>query len=154
MTDLLPYGPGWVITNPEKGGLQEQDTGICLQATVEPLRRISIQKGVLHPVCTVSYEVRASAQPRLLPGCGARGRRAPRGLARLWNPVVDAILVTALGTPGAGSLVPQGGWATPRGLAERPQVGLEVQSPAWDWHDSWEASGMLGGRGTGKKTSL
>lgn len=101
---------------------------------------------MLHPVGIVSYEVQASAQPQLLSGCGARGRRAPRGLARLWNPVIDAVLVTALGTPGAGSLVPQRGWATPRGLAERPQVGLEVESPAWDWHDSWEASRMLVGR--------
>lgn len=28
----------WMVTNPEKGGLQRQGTGICFQGTFEPLR--------------------------------------------------------------------------------------------------------------------
>lgn len=99
MIDSIVMGRGGcgvrMASSPENGPCRDKAQGYTFRGHFEPLRQMSIQKGVLHSVHIVNCEVRAT-----LWTLGQR-EEGSKWTSRLWNLVITAILVPALSIPGS-----------------------------------------------------
>lgn len=68
-------GGVWMISSPEKGHCRDRTQGYVFRVHFEPLRQISIQKGVLRSAYIVGCKVRASAKPQSTLDFGTEGEK-------------------------------------------------------------------------------